>query len=173
MPTFISGTLAILTLLGGLMAIALLAGLVFKDAPFRVKLSGQRAIAFAFFVALVATLGSLFYSDILGYTPCKLCWFQRIFMYPQVLLLGLALFRRDNRILDYTLWLSGAGGLIAAYHYAMQLGFVPGICATVGISVSCSQRFVLEYGYITIPMMALTAFALIFLTSLTAIRARR
>lgn len=120
------------------------------------------ATVLAFIVALVATLGSLFYSDVLNYTPCKLCWFQRIFMYPQVLLLGIAWWKKDVGIGKYVLSLSIPGILLAIYHYYLQLGGNPLVpCSTVGYSVSCSQRFVLEYGYITIPMMALTAFALI------------
>ncbi|MEN9613983.1 MAG: hypothetical protein RLZZ347_290 [Candidatus Parcubacteria bacterium] len=120
------------------------------------------AVPLAFFVALTATFGSLFYSDVLGYAPCKLCWFQRICMYPQVILLGLAWWKKDKEVGKYSLALSAIGLVLAIYHYYLQLGGNPLVpCGVVGYSVSCSQRFVLEYGYITIPMMALTGFALI------------
>src|SRR3989344_4546628 len=96
---------------------------------------GEQALFYGFIVALAATLGSLIYYDVLGYEPCKLCWFQRIFMYPQVLLLALAI----------------PGALVAGYHYLLQLGVAPSLpCAAVGYSVSCSERFVLQFGYITI-----------------------
>jgi disulfide bond formation protein DsbB len=120
------------------------------------------AVPVTFFVALTATFGSLFYSDVLGYTPCKLCWFQRICMYPQVVLLAIAWWKKDSGVGKYSLSLSVIGIVLAVYHYYLQLGGDPLVpCSTVGYSVSCSQRFILEYGYITIPMMALTAFALI------------
>lgn len=123
---------------------------------------GTRAILYGFIAALVAMLGSLTYSDIIGYDPCKLCWFQRIFMYPEVFLLGFALIKKETVIIDYLLMLAIPGALIAGYHYLLQLGVAPSLpCAAVGYSVSCSQRFVLQFGYITIPLMAFTAFVLI------------
>ncbi|MDO8655140.1 MAG: disulfide oxidoreductase [bacterium] len=125
---------------------------------------GQHALVFSFAVALVATLGSLFYSEIAGYEPCKLCWLQRIFIYPQVLLLGMALWKKDRGIADYSIVLSAVGAVIAGYHYLLQLGVAPSLpCAAVGYSVSCAQRFVMQFGYITIPLMAFTAFIMILL----------
>ncbi len=126
------------------------------------------ALPLAFTAALIATLGSLTYSEILGYEPCKLCWIQRILMYPQVLILGLALWGRHKGVralLDSSLVLSGVGAVVALYHYLMQLGIVPeGSCAAVGYSVSCAKVFVMTFGYITIPLMALSAFLLIILS---------
>lgn len=137
------------------------------------KFFSKKAILFAFIISLTATLGSLFYSEVAGYTPCKLCWFQRIFMYPQPILFGLAIWKKDKSIIKYGLTLSIIGGLIALYHYLLQVGVVPnGACGAVGYSVSCSQRFVMEFGYITIPMMSLTAFGLIFLLMLKSLKSR-
>ncbi len=121
----------------------------------------SRGMLFAFIVALVATLGSLTYSDILGYEPCKLCWYQRIFMYSLVPLLGMAIWRKDRSFLPYAIMMSIVGGLIAVYHYTVQLGFVPAPCSVSGYSVSCAKVFVLRFGYITIPVMAFSAFLLI------------
>lgn len=122
----------------------------------------KNSLKYAFIVSLTATLGSLFYSEVAGYTPCKLCWFQRIFMYPQPILFLVSFWKKDKGIVKYVLALSIIGGVIALYHYLLQLGIVPGgACGVVGYSVSCSQRFVMEAGYITIPMMSLTAFAYI------------
>lgn len=124
----------------------------------------KNALVFAFLVALIATLGSLFYSEIAHYEPCKLCWFQRIFMYPQAILLAIAWHKKDTKFSDYSLHLSVIGAVIAGYHYLLQLSLVPSLpCSAVGYSVSCSQRFVLEFGYITIPLMAFTAFLLTIL----------
>lgn len=122
----------------------------------------RHALLFAFVVASTATWGSLFYSEVAGYEPCLLCWYQRILMYPQTLLLGMAWLRRDRNIRDYCLALSGSGAGLAAYHYSLQLQVTSAVsCPVVGYSASCSQRFAMEYGYVTIPLMALTAFGLI------------
>jgi disulfide bond formation protein DsbB len=126
-----------------------------------------RGLTVAFVVALCATIGSLIYSDYIGYEPCKLCWFQRIFIYPTAVILGIALWKKDQSIKVYALTLAAIGGLIAVFHYVGQLGFNPfGLeCLAVGYSASCSKNFVLQLGYITIPMMAISA-CLLIVTSL-------
>jgi len=132
------------------------------------KIISKNSLLFSFIVALAATLGSLFYSEVAGYEPCKLCWYQRIFMYPQIVLLAQAVRWKDYKFSKYSLSLSIPGAAVAAYHYLLQVGVVPGVtCTSVGYSISCSQRFVMQFGYITIPMMALTAFLLIIVFNLT------
>jgi disulfide bond formation protein DsbB len=118
-------------------------------------------VVFAFAVSLVATGGSLFLSEVLGYIPCQLCWFQRICMYPLVLLLGRAALRDDRHIAGYALPLSMIGGLIAAYHYAEQK--VPGLAdiAPCKAGIPCNTDYLDWFGVITIPLMALVAFILI------------
>ncbi|MDZ5610621.1 disulfide oxidoreductase, partial [Bacillus pseudomycoides] len=74
----------------------------------------------AWCVSLIATLGSLYLSEIMKYEPCTLCWYQRILMYPLVLLLGTAIIRKDYRIGIYSLVLAIIGACIAAYHYSLQ-----------------------------------------------------
>ena len=115
----------------------------------------------AFLIVLGSIAGSVWYSDVLGYEPCSLCWYQRIFLFPQLLILGVGLFKGDSRSMAYSFWLSCVGGLIAFYHSLLQYGFETGLPCPVGGSVSCAQRFVFEFGYITIPVMALTTFALL------------
>lgn len=126
----------------------------------------QNARILSFIVALTSMLGSLYFSDIAGFAPCTLCWYQRIAMYPMVFLLGIAIARNDRKnIVDYCLALSAIGAIIAGYHYWLQRGgsqVLP--CSAVGYSVSCTQTFTMSYGYITIPVMALTAFLLIFIS---------
>lgn len=129
-----------------------------------VAILSDNGFILAFLASLAATCGSLFYSDVLGYEPCKFCWFQRIFMYPQVLLLGLAIWKKDYWMKAYSIILSIIGGLIALNHYVLQTtntSIIP--CSAVGYSVSCSKIFVMNLGYITIPLMALTAFVLMIL----------
>lgn len=132
---------------------------------------GRYAIPLSFVVVLSGMLISLFYSEVVGYEPCKLCWIQRIFMYPQVIILGIAMWRKDNSVILYSLVLSILGAIVAGYQTLLQFGFVPPLpCSAVGSAVSCSQRFVFEFGYVTIPMMAFTAFA--FVGILMAIKLR-
>ena len=127
-----------------------------------------RAISLSLFFALVATLGSLFLSEVAKYSPCLLCWYQRIFMYPLVFVLGTALFKKTRDVASYVLPLSMVGGLLAAFHYWGQVTYNPFTsCAAIGFSVSCSERFFTHFGYITIPFMAFSAF--VYITSLMII----
>lgn len=132
---------------------------------------GNRAILFSFIVSATATLGSLFYSEVLNYAPCELCWYQRIFMYPQVLLFAVAMWENDRGILRYARILSLIGLPIAAFHYFIQIIKVNIIsCDVVGYSAKCTETFSVHFGYITIPMMAVTAFALLILFQLASTR---
>jgi disulfide bond formation protein DsbB len=125
------------------------------------KKISPKAVLLAFIVSLTATLGSLYLSEIRGFEPCKLCWLQRIFMYPLPVILGVALWRKTKDVWQYVLPLSIIGLVIAIYHYYYQINPVSIIpCSTVGFSVSCSERFFTHFGYITIPWMSATAFAL-------------
>lgn len=158
---FILGSL---TIVAQALALLLLFVFLFGKPAFIENLVSKRGILVAFIAVLIATLGSLTYSDIIGYEPCKLCWFQRIFMYPQVLLLGFAVLGRhrgSRALLDASFILSIIGAIISAYHYLLQLGVAPSIpCSAVGYSVSCAERFVMQFRYITIPLMAFSAFLL-------------
>lgn len=119
------------------------------------------SLPLAFAVAAVAASGSLYLSLVAGFKPCDLCWYQRIFMYPQVILLGLALLKREERIVDYCLALLGVGTVISLYHnYIAYQAITATFCSAVG-EVSCTQQYIVEYGYVTIPVMALTAFLVI------------
>jgi disulfide bond formation protein DsbB len=129
-----------------------------------VKILGDNGFKLAFIVALISSLGSLFYSDILGYEPCKFCWLQRIFMYPQVIFLSIALWRKEWNLYFYSIVFSVIGGLLALNHYILQTtgsSILP--CSAVGYSVSCSKVFVMHLGYITIPLMAFSGFLLMIL----------
>lgn len=126
---------------------------------------------FALLISLVATLSSLYYSEVLQYTPCKLCWYQRVLMYPQVVLFGLSLWKKDKNIIPYTLILSIIGACIAGFHYSLQITNTGAFsCTTVGFSASCTENFFLTYGYITIPLMSLTAFLLLIFLGIYKIR---
>lgn len=116
----------------------------------------------ALVVALIATVGSLFLSNVLGWAPCHLCWFQRIFMYPLVLMFGVSLFFDDRNVSDYVIPMTVIGGGISVYHYLIQIvGALQSTCSESGIS--CSQTYTFYFDYITIPVMALTAFLIILI----------
>lgn len=135
------------------------------------RMSKNNYLEIGFIVALVATLGSLFYSEVMGYTPCKLCWYQRILMYPQTIMFGLALWKKRTYLAIESVVLSLIGLIIASYHYLLQIGLVTSSnCDAVGYSSKCSEFFTLSYGYVTIPMMAATAFALLLLAGLIQLK---
>lgn len=161
--TFLSTSLSWLTVVGQLIVVVLLILVLLKKRGSRiVQFVSKNGLLFSFIVVAISVVGSLSYSDILLLEPCKLCWYQRIFMYPQFIILGLALIIKDARASFYTLILSMLGAPIALYHYLLQRGVVEAGCSVVGnYSVSCSQYFKLNLGYITIPMMAFTAFLMI------------
>ncbi|PBB06081.1 disulfide bond formation protein B [Salimicrobium humidisoli] len=124
----------------------------------------------AWATALTATLGSLFYSEFLGYTPCEWCWYQRILMYPLVIIYGVALLKNEKNTALPGLILSGAGVLVSTYHYSVQkvpaLKTPGGSCGTV----PCTVEYVNYLGFITIPFLASTAFIIIFITHLLLLR---
>jgi disulfide bond formation protein DsbB len=132
-----------------------------KKYPIVRQFLGKNGIRFSSLIALFATLGSLFYSNVAGFVPCNLCWFQRIFMYPEPIILGIALIKKDVKIIDYALTLAMIGWFISVYHnYIYYVGLSSTVCK---IGESCITPYVTEFGYISIPIMALTAFSLIII----------
>jgi disulfide bond formation protein DsbB len=120
-----------------------------------------------FFIALFGTLLSLYYSYGLLYTPCELCWFQRIFLYPQLFIFGLAWWKKDRTILPYSLLLSIVGFLIAIYHHMLQIGYnLYKPCSAIPFSADCAKPLFVEYGFVTFPLMAGVLFG--FLIIMTA-----
>ncbi len=122
---------------------------------------GETGLTLAFLVALTSMLGSLYYSEVANFEPCKLCWYQRIAMYPLALLLGIAAWRRDLAVRFYAYPLAAAGAVVAVYHYLLQRfpSLDTGACSA---TVPCSSPYVnFEFGIVTIPFMALAGFAAI------------
>lgn len=169
--------LGFLTFIGQIIIGALFIALSFRKSPTAKQILSfvaKNGLLFSFIVALTAMLGSLFYSEIAKYEPCVLCWYQRILMYPNVLLLGLAYAQKDRHVIPYSLALAIPGLLLSGYHYLLQRNIVPAItCGVVGYSASCSTTFFMQFGYITIPFMAFTAFLLIILFLTVSTRKKR
>lgn len=123
----------------------------------------RHGLTLAALVAIGGVVSSFVFSDVFGWSPCTLCWYQRAFMIPLAFVLGLAAWLRDRTVIRYALMLAGIGGLIALNHVWLQSGgssFIPCPAPGPGV-VSCDQRFVYEFGYLTIPVMSLTGFAFI------------
>jgi len=123
----------------------------------------KRGLFLAFIIAASTVVGSLYYSDIAGFEPCKLCWLQRIFMYPQAIILAMALYFKDRSIAVYSLALSVMGALIAIDMNLLQYLNVSLIPCSSAVTASCNKIYVSEFGYVTIPVMSLTAFVLLII----------
>lgn len=141
---------------------------VFRNVARQVSSWGLWA---AFAISLAATVMAIFYSDVIGFDACPLCWWQRVFLVPQILLLGLAAWKRDGYMAEYSIILSVFGAGIALYQHVLQMMPGSGLpCPATG--TSCELRVVFEFGYITLPLMAFTVFAFLIAVMLF-VRAER
>lgn len=121
---------------------------------------GQIALPVAWLVAVAATAGSLYFSEIAHFEPCRLCWYQRIAMYPLVVILGVAAWRQDASARRYAAPLAAIGGVIAAYHYVLE--WLPSLdLGACQLSTPCTLVYFRELGFISLPYLALSAFLLI------------
>lgn len=111
--------------------------------------------------SIIATIGSLYLSEISGYTPCKLCWYQRILMYPLIIIFAVGIIERNKHIYKYVLPLSVMGMGIAIYHNLLYFGFLAESVIYCAAGVSCTTKYIQWFGFITIPLLSLTAFTLI------------
>lgn len=136
------------------------------------KLVQQFYREISFFIALTATTGSLYMSEVMAFEPCLLCWYQRIFMYPLVVLFLSAILMMKKDVQTYIVPMTLIGGGISAYHYAVQM--IGSISSGCSAGVSCSTAHLpvgdvpIIVEHITIPLMALTAFASILVINFMA-----
>jgi disulfide bond formation protein DsbB len=122
----------------------------------------------AWLVAAAATLGALFMSEIMGLAPCVLCWWQRIFMFPLVLILALGLFPFDPKVLRYALPLAAIGLLLAGFHVLLTIGIIPETLAPCRDGVPCKAIQIEWFGFVTIPLLSLFAFLVLNLLLIAA-----
>ena len=120
-------------------------------------LVGPASLWLAFGVVLTATLGSLYFSEVARFTPCVLCWYQRIAMYPLVIVLGVAAVRGDLSVRRYVAPIAIIGAAISIYHIGVERlpGLPSGSCSA---AAPCDLIWVERFGFITIPVMALVGF---------------
>lgn len=156
------GTL--LLLFGTALSLGALAGMRIPTSLARIL--ARYGLALAAALSAFAVTLTLYYSEVLGQAPCSLCWVQRVFLYPQVLLFGIAALRSDTRIVLYTTALSLVGAVTALYHHALQVGGISlAPCAATG--PQCTEVTFLTWGFITFPFMAFALF--VFLIAFTAL----
>ncbi|HEX9762679.1 MAG TPA: disulfide oxidoreductase [Acidimicrobiia bacterium] len=168
---FYNTFLALLALLALGLALGLVVYRVVRG-PEAASRWGNRALWLAWLVALVATSGSLVYSEVIHYVPCRLCWFQRIAMYPMSVVLLVGAVRKDLAARFYALPLALIGLLISIWHYTIQVfpSLEGGSCDPLN---PCSARYVEVLGFISIPFMAGAGFTLIAVLLLFYVRATR
>ena len=122
----------------------------------------KNALYLAFLQSWVAVLGSLYFSEVKGLVPCQFCWYQRILMYPLAIIFAVAILRKDKNIVYYALPLSILGSIVAMYHYLIQWTALKDVnpisCSLVN---ECSQKQIVYFNFITIPLFSFAAFAVI------------
>jgi disulfide bond formation protein DsbB len=123
---------------------------------------GWAWLAAAWIVALASTLAALFIGEVMGKTPCMLCWYQRIAMFPLALILGMAAYADDRSGAAYARPFAAAGAAIAGYHAALMAGWVPTWWVPCGAGPSCSQQDQVAFGGLQLPWLSLVAFVAIF-----------
>ncbi|MCF7844113.1 disulfide bond formation protein B [Candidatus Gracilibacteria bacterium] len=168
--------LSLATIVGGLFIILFACYLVFviyfrndRREPNLLKIISEYVLPLGFFASLGGTLMSLFYSEYLLYAPCSLCWYQRIFLYPQVFLFAYAWYRKDKNILPYSLLLSFVGLLIALDHHVLQIGYnALAPCSTAPFAVDCAVPSFIEFGFVTFPLMSLVLFGFLIVIVVVA-----
>ena len=126
------------------------------------QLNKNWAILFSAWVLVtVSTLGSLFFSHIMEFAPCVLCWYQRICLFPLVIILATGLFPFEKRVIKYSLPLAIAGWITAFYHNLLYSGIIPQDLQPCSQGVSCTEKYIDLFGFLTIPMLSLISFSII------------
>jgi disulfide bond formation protein DsbB len=173
-------TLAALGIVGQIAAASLLAAALLaafgagRPLRFARDLMWGNELWLTFVVAAVATLGSLFFSEITHFVPCKLCWFQRIFMYPLAIVVPLMALAHDRRAARYVLPLPVIGIPITIYHMLIERGVVEQAkTCLISAPGGCATKWIEEFGYVTIPTLALTSFVLCIIFLVFAILSER
>ena len=114
-------------------------------------------------LASVSTMGSIFFSHVMAFAPCVLCWYQRICLFPLVIILAAGLFPFDKSVVKYALPLAIAGWLTAFYHNLLYAGIIPESIQPCSQGVSCTEEYIDLFGFLTIPMLSLLSFSTIII----------
>jgi disulfide bond formation protein DsbB len=154
----------VLTLVALAIAVGTLVLLVARRVP--AWLRDETALPIATAIATVATAGSLWMSEVAGYVPCVLCWYQRIAMYPLVVVLGVAAWRRDGQVWRTAVPIAVIGGAVSVWHLVIERN--PALSGPCDPAAPCAVRWVEEFGVFTLPAMALVGFSAVIALTLAA-----
>jgi len=147
----------------------------FLKAPFLYPIKdliSRYGLTIGFLVSLAGIVMSLVYSEYYGIIPCGLCWLSRILLYPQAVLFGIALWKKDRGIADYSIALSFIGVVVSLYHHYLQMTGGHGLPCPAAGAVDCGKRFIFEFGYMTFPLIGFSTFAFLLVLMLY-VRARK
>ena len=125
------------------------------------KFIKENVLYIAWMTAVASMAGSLYFGEILGLTPCVLCWYQRIAMYPLVLIIGIGIVKKDRNFLNYALPLSIIGGAIAFYQNLLYYNVIQERLIPCTFGISCTTKYIQLLGFIDIPLLSLFSFILI------------
>lgn len=125
------------------------------------KINQKLLLYIPLILSLVGTLMSLYFSEILHFPPCILCWYQRIAMYPLIPILAIGIYLKDKKLPFYVLPLSVSGLFIAIYHNLLYYKILPESATPCLLGVSCTTKYIEWFGFITIPLLSLIAFLII------------
>lgn len=131
---------------------------------------GWTLVFVAWVVVTSATLGSLFFSEVMGVPVCVLCWYQRIAMYPLTFILAVGLFPYDPKVVRYAGFLVGMGWITALFHVLLIAGIIPKSIQPCVQGIPCTETHIALFGFLTIPLMSLMTFTLIGLLLYSAQR---
>lgn len=134
-------------------------------------ISNWNLLFLCWFIAAASTAGSLFFSEVMEFAPCSLCWYQRICLFPLLFIFLTGLFPFDGNVVKYALPLTSTGWLIALYQNLLYYKIIPESLKPCTQGVSCSEGYIDLFGFLTIPMLALIGFSI--LTALLLILKRR
>ena len=127
-----------------------------------VSTTSTNIILLALSIAIIATLGSLFFSEVMGFVPCTMCWYQRIFMYPLVLIFLTNLLYPDNNVFKYSIVLVVAGLVFSIYHNLLLFDIIPASAVPCASGVPCSTKYINWFGFINIPLLSFISYFMIF-----------
>ena len=130
------------------------------------NLKTENQLRLAFVLSLIAMAGSLFFSEVMKLPPCVLCWYQRICMYPLVIIFAVGLLRTGKECIHYAMPLIGLGLVIAAYHNLLYYHIIPDSITPCTQGLSCTARQIEWLGFITIPLLSLFSFLIMFILGL-------
>lgn len=120
-------------------------------------------ILFCWAIASIASLGSLFFSEVMEFSPCVFCWYQRIAMYPLVILFTIGLFHSIKTTIHFTFPIALVGWFLALYHNLLHYGVIPESATPCRSGVPCSTIYINWFGFLTIPMLSFIAFSIILI----------